>query len=71
MMLSSTQTYVHFADDGVATTLPGGAGFKSLSEAELARYGQGWLISEHKFTVDWANWEMHPNGDEFVYRTCA
>lgn len=26
-----------------------------------------WLISEYFFDRDWPTWEMHPNGEEFVY----
>lgn len=25
------------------------------------------LISEFSFDADWGMWEMHPNGDEFIY----
>ena len=27
----------------------------------------GYLVSEFAFDADWDNWEVHPNGDEFVY----
>ena len=30
-------------------------------------YGEGWLVSEFEFMADWPSWEMHPEGDEFVY----
>ena len=33
----------------------------------MATFDEGWLISEFTCTEDWANWEMHPEGDEFVY----
>jgi mannose-6-phosphate isomerase-like protein (cupin superfamily) len=67
MSLNPQRTYVHLAEDGVATPLPGGAEFWSMPEAEINRYSGGWLISEFEFAADWANWEMHPNADEFVY----
>jgi hypothetical protein len=60
------QTYVHLAGDGTARALPG-ATFWQLPEDELARYGDGWLITEFRFDEDWPTWEMHPQGDEFVY----
>jgi len=67
MSLNPQRTYVHLAEDGVATQLPGGEEFWSMPEAEMERYGNGWLISEFEFEADWPNWEMHPNADEFVY----
>ncbi|OYU42136.1 MAG: cupin [Burkholderiales bacterium PBB4] len=67
MPLNPQHTYVHLAEDGVATPLPGGDAFWSQPESEIERYGGGWLISEFAFAADWPNWEMHPNADEFVY----
>ncbi len=67
MSLNPQRTYVHLAEDGVATQLPGGEAFWSMPEAEIDRYGSGWLVSEFEFAADWPNWEMHPNADEFVY----
>lgn len=60
-------TYVHLADDGRASRLEGGAAFWSKPEAELERYGEGWLVTEYVFDADWPNWERHPRADEFVY----
>ena len=67
MALDPQQTYVHLAPDGVATQMPGGDAFWALPPTELDRLSQGWLVSEFEFTADWPTWEMHPNGDEFVY----
>jgi mannose-6-phosphate isomerase-like protein (cupin superfamily) len=67
MLLNPQHRYVHLRADGVAEALPGGAAFWSLPQAELDRLGSAWLISEYEFTSDWPTWEMHPNGDEFVY----
>ena len=67
MSLNPQRTYIHLAEDGVATQLPGGEEFWSMPEAEMERYGNGWLVSEFEFEADWPNWEMHPNADEFVY----
>jgi mannose-6-phosphate isomerase-like protein (cupin superfamily) len=66
MPLDPQHTYVNLAADGAATELDG-AQFWSLPEAELARHGAGWTIAEFTFDGDWPNWEMHPEGDEFVY----
>jgi mannose-6-phosphate isomerase-like protein (cupin superfamily) len=62
-----SQTYVHLAADGTSTQLPGGDAFWSLSSEEMEPYGSGWMISELECAQDWSNWEMHPEGDEFVY----
>lgn len=67
MSLNPQLSYIHLAEDGAASQLPGGAAFWSQPESEIERYGQGWLISEFEFSADWPNWEMHPEADEFVY----
>ena len=67
MSLNPQRTYVHLAEDGVATQLPGGEEFWRMPEAEIDRSGGGWLVSEFEFDADWPNWEMHPHADEFVY----
>ena len=67
MQINPENTYVHLAEDGTSQTVPGGAEFWSLPAAEMATFDQGWLISEFVCVEDWANWERHPEGDEFVY----
>jgi hypothetical protein len=67
MTLTPDTTYVHLADDGRATTTPGGEAFWGLPSEQLCAFDQGWLISEYAFTQDWPTWERHPQGDEFVY----
>lgn len=66
MALHPEHTYVHLAPDGAASEFAADR-FWQLPPAQLAQYGQGWLISEYAFTEDWPTWEMHPEGDEFVY----
>ena len=66
MSLNPQQTYVHLAHDGTAAEIPGER-FWQLPDATMAQLGQGWVISEYAFTEDWLSWEMHPEGDEFVY----
>jgi mannose-6-phosphate isomerase-like protein (cupin superfamily) len=66
-ILRPVSTYVHLAETGQATPLPGGDAFWSLPDAEVERYGNGWLVAEFEFATDWSNWEMHPQGDEVVY----
>ncbi|QNA87892.1 cupin domain-containing protein [Massilia sp. Dwa41.01b] len=66
MPLDLRETYVHLSEDGSARALDGN-GFWQLPEPESARYDKGWLITEFAFTEDWPTWEMHPEGDEFVY----
>jgi len=67
MSIDPSSTYVCLHVSGQAEPVPGGDAFWSRPEAELARYGQGWLISEFECASDWPNWEMHPHADEFVY----
>lgn len=66
MPLHPEHTYVCLADDGAALEMAADS-FWQLPAAELARHGAGWLVSEFTFTEDWPTWEMHPQGDEFVY----
>ncbi|MES2899739.1 MAG: cupin [Pseudomonadota bacterium] len=65
MPLQPQHTYVHLAETGAATELPAEDFWSTL--AASGAYDGGWLISEYAFTQDWPNWEMHPEGDEFVY----
>jgi mannose-6-phosphate isomerase-like protein (cupin superfamily) len=67
MALNPQLTYVHLAESGTATQLPGGEAFWSLPQAAMVPYATGWLISEFELASDWPNWEMHPHADEFVY----
>lgn len=67
MFFDPSETYVHLTADGSAQKLPGGEQFWTMPESELDRFGQGWLITEFECSSDWSNWEMHPEGDEFVY----
>ena len=67
MLINPQSTYVHLGGSGVASEVPGGSAFWSLSADKMVALASGWLISEFEFTSDWPTWEMHPNGDEFVY----
>lgn len=67
MFFDPSETYVHLTAGGAAEALPGGEAFWSRPEPELDRLGQGWLVTEFECSSDWSNWEMHPEGDEFVY----
>lgn len=66
-VIDPENTYLFLNADGQTRQTPGGAAFWSLTEAELAAWGRGWLVSEFQFDSDWPNWEMHPEGDEIVY----
>lgn len=67
MSLNPQETYVLLSADGNAASLRGGEHFFALPEVDLAQAGAGWLVSEYCFSADWPRWEMHPDGDEFVY----
>lgn len=67
MPLNPETRYVHLSNDGAIQDLPGGAAFWSLPAEEMRRFDAGWLITEFVCEDDWANWEMHPEADEFVY----
>lgn len=38
-----------------------------MPDGEPVRCDEGWLVTEFAYAEDWPNWEMHPEGDEFVY----
>ena len=67
MFFDPSETYVHLTSDGAAERLAGGERFWSMPAPELDRFGGGWLITEFECAADWTNWEMHPDGEEFVY----
>jgi len=46
---------------------PGGREFWAKPQEELDAHGRDWLVSEFVCDADWGSWEMHPNGEEFVY----
>jgi mannose-6-phosphate isomerase-like protein (cupin superfamily) len=59
--------YVLLGKNGATAVVDGGAGFWAQPPEQLEKFGRGWLVSEHACTEDWANWEVHPEGDELVY----
>ncbi|MCC2973318.1 cupin domain-containing protein [Massilia sp. IC2-476] len=66
MVIDPQHTYVHLADDGKAHQVSGDS-FWQLPPEAFDSFGKGWLVSEFLFTEDWPTWEMHPQGEEFVY----
>lgn len=42
-------------------------GFYQNLATEYGGFSGHALISEHAFSEDWGNWEIHPAGDEFIY----
>lgn len=67
MLLNPEDTYIHLGNDGNGRATAGGEAFWSLPASAMAMFDDGWLLSEFTCDRDWSNWEMHPNGDEFVY----
>ena len=67
MFFDPSETYIHLTPRGSAERLPGGERFWSMPEPELDRLCHGWLITEFECSSDWSKWEMHPEGEEFVY----
>jgi Domain of unknown function (DUF3291) len=59
--------YAFLSRNGSSAVFEGGEKFWSLPDEELEKLGHGWLVSEFTCREDWANWEMHPEGDELVY----
>ena len=53
--------------DGTATTKRVGPDFYAELDTEFHDFHGHMLISRFAFDEDWPTWEMHPEGDEFVY----
>lgn len=64
MSLNPQQSYVYLAEDGSSQCFSADTFWQP---ANMEKAGDGWLISEFVCTTDWPTWEMHPEGDEFVY----
>lgn len=61
-------TYVHLGDSHVATPLEVNESFwPDLTSGKFDHLGPGRLVSFYQFDSDWDSWEVHPNGDEFVF----
>jgi mannose-6-phosphate isomerase-like protein (cupin superfamily) len=60
-------TYVHLGDGGAATAIPVTDSFwEELGGGKLPQLEQGRLVTQFSFETDWAQWEMHPEGEELV-----
>lgn len=67
MSLLPEHEYIYLAPDGHAQRLPGGPAFWAQPESAIAAWGRSWLVSEFTCDQDWAQWELHPDAEEFVY----
>lgn len=61
------ETYALLSATGAIHQEVGGREFWSQSQEALDAMGKDWLVSEFLCDADWGSWEMHPNGEEFVY----
>jgi len=67
MRLDPQQHYLSLLPAGQLQLLPGGEAFWQQSPPVLDALGRNWLVTEFSFNTDWAQWELHPAGDELVY----
>lgn len=67
MPLLPESTYALLDAQGGIRTALGGPEFWSQPPEALDALGREWLVSEFMCDTDWANWEMHPDAEEFVY----
>ena len=61
------ETYALLSATGGIRQEVGGREFWSQPQEALDALGKDWLVSEFLCDADWGSWEMHPNGEEFVY----
>ena len=66
-IINLAETYLLLDPEGGIKSIEGGDRFWSLSEDELDKIAEDWLVTEFEFTENWTSWEMHPNGEEIVY----
>ena len=60
-------TALIFRPDNTAATKTRSPTFYQEMEAEFGGFADHILIQQFSFTEAWPTWEMHPEGDEFVY----
>jgi hypothetical protein len=56
MPLNPENQYIYLAPDGQGLVVPGGDKIWSLPAAEMAKFEQGWVVSEFVFSENWQNW---------------
>lgn len=62
-----SSTYVRIRPDASVEPLAVDETFwQRLVSGDLGSFHNEFLVSYHAFTEDWAQWEIHPNGDEIV-----
>ncbi|QJR79750.1 cupin domain-containing protein [Alteromonas pelagimontana] len=59
-------TFVVLDPDNHATPEENNADLYTRIDARYDKFKSHQLLSAHIFTEDWANWEIHPKGDEVV-----
>lgn len=59
------ETFAHLTEDGGVMPVPNGPDFWTSGVAALP---PGRLISLMRSEGNWSSWEMHPNGDEWIYQ---
>ena len=63
---ASSHPYI-LAPDGSGTSKAVTANFYQELDAEFSNFSGHVLVQTFTFAEDWPTWEMHPEGDEFVY----
>lgn len=66
------ENWIHLGLGATAEVQPPFGGmewYEAYSQRAAADGAEGRLVSQHSFTEDWASWEMHPKGSEFVICT--
>ena len=61
------QTRVVLAPSGRATLKDDSPTFYQELDADFENFSGHLLFSRHSFSEPWPTWEIHPEGDEFVY----
>ncbi|MEJ0005936.1 MAG: hypothetical protein WDM77_05980 [Steroidobacteraceae bacterium] len=65
--LAISSTYLRLRGDASVEPLTvDGTFWPRLMSGQLGDFHNEFLVAGSAFDKDWANWEMHPNGDEVV-----
>ncbi len=61
-----SSTYLRLRPDASIEKLPVDGFWPKLMQGGLGDFRHEYLVTTAEYSADWANWEMHPHGDEIV-----
>ena len=65
-MPTLNDTYLRLRPDASVEVLESEGFWPKLMSGQLGDFHNEYLVTQSRFSQDWAGWEQHPLGDEFV-----